>query len=82
MCQWSCAGGCHVSNTYTNCSEDYIDYCTQTRLITACLLLEELGELAMVDELLGDRAAMQRLASYEQDIIGEQGRLASAALPT
>jgi uncharacterized protein len=69
LCQWSCAGGCHVSNTYLNCAEEYVDFCIQTRLITTCLLLEELGESALVDRLLDDRDAMLRLALHESDVI-------------
>ncbi|MCG8461147.1 MAG: hypothetical protein MI919_33090, partial [Holophagales bacterium] len=69
LCQWSCAGGCHVSNTYLSCPEEYVDFCVQTRVITACLLLEELGEPALVDQLLDDRDAMLRLALHESDVI-------------
>jgi radical SAM protein with 4Fe4S-binding SPASM domain len=71
LCQWSCAGGCHVSNTYLNCSENYIDFCVQTRLITVCLLLEQLGESTVVDELLLDTEAMRRVAMHNWDVIGE-----------
>jgi radical SAM protein with 4Fe4S-binding SPASM domain len=70
FCQWSCAGGCHVSNTYLNCPEEYTDFCFQTRLITACLLLEDLGESATVDALLDDAEAMKRLVSHPWDVIG------------
>lgn len=70
LCQWSCAGGCHVSNTYRNCATTYVDFCIQTRLITACLLLEELGQSDLVDRLLCDPEAMRRLASHPSDVIG------------
>jgi uncharacterized protein len=69
FCQWSCSGGCHVSNTYRNCPENYIDYCQQTRVIAACLLLEDLGEHALVDELLADEVALRRLALHPTDVL-------------
>jgi uncharacterized protein len=73
FCQWSCAGGCHVSNTYDGCSSDYIDFCMQTRLITACLLLDELGETAIKRALLNDRVAMLRLATHRVDAFAPEG---------
>ena len=74
LCQWSCAGGCHVSNTYLHCPESYGDYCRQTRIIAACLLLEELGEHSLADELLADDEALARLADHPADVIGPQTR--------
>jgi radical SAM protein with 4Fe4S-binding SPASM domain len=71
ICQWSCAGGCHVSNTYMNCAQNYSDFCVQTRLITSCLLLEQLGESDLVDEFLLDTEAMQRVVMNRRDVIGE-----------
>jgi len=68
FCQWSCAGGCHVTHSYKNCSIEYNNFCLQTRLVTACLLLEKLGEGKLVDTLLGDRAAMEQLAQHGWDV--------------
>ncbi len=82
LCQWSCAGGCHVSNTYLNCPEEYVDFCVQTRLITACLLLEELGENALVDRLLDDRDAMLSLALHESDVIDPDASRKARTNPT
>jgi len=67
FCQFSCSGGCHVSNTYNGCSDDYVAFCLQTRIITACLLLEEMGCSQFVDALLADQTAMQRLATHSWD---------------
>src|SRR3984893_14181473 len=69
FCQFSCSGGCHVSNTYRGCSDEYVAFCLQTRIITACLLLEELGCTDFVDDLLANHAAMQRLATHSWDPI-------------
>lgn len=69
FCQWTCAGGCHVNQTYPGCTDQYTDFCIQTRLITACLLLQDLGCDDMVDELLSDRRAMETLAAQGWDPI-------------
>ena len=67
FCQWSCAGGCHVNQTYPGASREYTDFCVQTRIVTACLLLRELGCEDLVDKLLADRAAMEKLAGHSWD---------------
>jgi radical SAM protein with 4Fe4S-binding SPASM domain len=69
MAQWSCAGGCHVNHTYPGCSPEYDAFCVQTRIVTACLLLREMGEEAIVDELLANQSAMQSLALHQDDRI-------------
>lgn len=67
--QWTCAGGCHVNQTYPGATERYTDFCVQTRLVTACLLLRDLGRDDLIDELLGNREAMERLARHDWDPI-------------
>lgn len=81
FCQWTCAGGCHVNQTYPGCGQDYTDFCIQTRLITACLFLMELGHDDLVDALLADRGAMERLAHHDWDPIdiGEYAAAPNAA---
>ncbi len=69
FCQWSCAGGCHINHSYPGCQEDYDDFCLQTRLITACLLLNEIGCQDMAEELLGDPAAMKEFAQRPWDTL-------------
>jgi uncharacterized protein len=66
-CRWSCAGGCHVNHSYPGCSLAYDDFCVQTRLITACSLLDGMGQEALADRLMADRAEMQRLALRPSD---------------
>lgn len=67
FCQWTCAGGCHVNQTYPEASREYTDFCIQTRLVTMCLLLRDLGCDDMVDELLSNRQAMARTAQHRWD---------------
>jgi uncharacterized protein len=62
FCQWSCGGGCRVNQTFPGCGREYTDFCVQTRLITACLVLRDLGCEELIDDLLSDRGAMERLA--------------------
>jgi ribosomal peptide maturation radical SAM protein 1 len=68
FCQWSCAGACHVCQTHPGCEADYTDFCLQTRLVTACLLLKRMGCDKVADELLADPQAMQRLARFPFDV--------------
>jgi uncharacterized protein len=72
FCQWTCAGGCHVNHSYPGCSLVYDDFCIQTRLITACSLLQDLGFDQRVNGLLEDRAALQTLALQKSDRLCEQ----------
>ena len=69
FCQWTCAGGCHVNQTYPAAAREYTDFCIQTRLVTACLLLRDLGCDDLVDELLANRRAMETLAQHRWDPI-------------
>jgi uncharacterized protein len=68
-CQWSCAGGCHVNQTYPGSESSYTDFCIQTRVITACLLLREMGHEDVVTALLSDRDAMRTLAENTADAV-------------
>jgi uncharacterized protein len=69
FCRWTCAGGCHVAHNYPGCPLDYDDFCIQTRIISACLLLSDLGLEERVDKLLADRTAMENLAFHPADRI-------------
>lgn len=64
FCRWSCAGGCHVKNAAPDSGLPDSDFCHQTRIITACLLLEEMGQEEQVDLLLQDKDALDVLAVY------------------
>ncbi|GAK58915.1 putative radical SAM domain protein [Candidatus Vecturithrix granuli] len=67
FCRWTCAGGCHVKHSYPGCAPEYDDFCIQTRIITACALLAELGFDEAVEKLLTNRAAMQTLVLQASD---------------
>ncbi len=84
FCQWTCAGGCHVNETFAGCDLDYTPFCVQTRLITACLLLRDAGCGELADALLADRRAMERLAHHARDpfdAVGERDAIGAAGAP-
>ena len=67
FCRHSCAGGCHVANTYPGCSLDYNDFCVQTRLLNAGFLLDALGQEPLADQLLSRASWAQALALRPDD---------------
>jgi uncharacterized protein len=74
FCRWSCAGGCHVNHSCPGCAAEYDDFCVQTRVITACALLDGLGKETLAGELVRDREAMRRLALLSSDRLEDGGR--------
>lgn len=72
FCRWTCAGGCHVDETWPGSSTEYTDFCIQTRIISACLQLENLGFSHLVDDLLSDRGALEALALAGSDLLHER----------
>ncbi len=67
FCRYGCAGGCHVNNTFPGCSEQYVDFCIHTRIITLCRLLEDMGEQQLADRFLDDKDGMQKMALLKSD---------------
>lgn len=68
--RWQCAGGCHVCQSPPGCKDGFNDYCIRTRLVLALQLLRELGCDDVAERLIGDRAALERLAYYQSDDSG------------
>lgn len=69
FCKYTCSGGCHVSHTYPDSSLQYEDFCIQTRLLTACNLLDEMEQKEAAESLLSNRNAMKALALQVSDVI-------------
>ncbi|MCU0643835.1 MAG: radical SAM protein [bacterium] len=67
FCRFGCAGNCHVNSTYPGSPQTYTDFCIHTRIITACRLLEEMGQQQMADEFLDDANALKNLALQKSD---------------
>lgn len=73
FCQWVCSGGCHVHHSYPGSSLAYGAFCVQTRLLSACRLLEEMNLPHIALALLADRKAMEALALQASDIFEPMG---------
>jgi len=73
FCQWTCAGACHVHQSYPGSPEVYDDFCVQTRIITACVLLEKLDQSRLADDLLASGSAMADLARHPSDRLEDGG---------
>ena len=69
--RWHCAGGCHVMNHRANHGDDYDNFCVQTRLITACLLLDKLGDHTTLQKLQRTRHASEALALAPSDRLSD-----------
>jgi uncharacterized protein len=67
FCQWVCSGGCHVHHSYPGSSLAYEPFCIQTRLLSACRLLEDMNLSHVADTLLADPKAMEALALHPSD---------------
>ena len=73
FCQFTCAGGCHVNQACLGSGWEYTDFCIQTRIMTACRLLRELGFQQLSEALLENRDAMERLALQPGDYLEIDG---------
>jgi hypothetical protein len=69
FCRLTCAGGCHVNNTYPDCPPGYSEFCVHTRILTACTLLEDLGQSDLADELVDRPDALAALSRTRSDFI-------------
>ena len=67
FCQWSCAGGCHVGNTYPGCSNEYDNFCKQTRLISVFSLLANLDMQEKIDEIINSPESLRFIAHKKSD---------------
>jgi len=67
FCRWSCAGGCLVHETPPGHRSEYTDFCRQTRLLQACVLLHDLGLPEQAAKLIGDVDAVHRLWEQGDD---------------
>jgi uncharacterized protein len=73
LCQYHCAGGCHVNHTTDQ--GPYDDSCIQTRIITITKLLDGLSQPALASLWLNDRPQLETTIRQKTD------RLLSPELP-
>ncbi|MFP4475866.1 MAG: radical SAM protein [Desulfatibacillaceae bacterium] len=71
FCRHTCAGGCHVNQTFPGCGTGYTDFCLRTRVLSACEYLSAMGMADAARALVEDRGAMEALANNPDDRIGE-----------
>jgi uncharacterized protein len=74
FCRFHCAGGCHVNHKTDRPAGGYDDQCIRTRLVTAALLLDSLGQRELRQEWLADVSAAARTAWQVNDRLFDQGR--------
>jgi uncharacterized protein len=72
FCRWSCAGGCHVHHGGPPADGGYDAMCIQTRIVTACAHLAEMGDSEVASELVQSAEAMKQLALWPDDTLGEK----------
>jgi uncharacterized protein len=76
LCRLHCAGGCHVRHDCSAPAGRYDDLCVQTRLITAGMLLRQLGQGELAEAWLQNRASMRTVALQKTDrLLDEDFRL-------
>ena len=71
LCRLHCAGGCHVRHPCSAPAAGYDDVCVQTRLITAAVLLRQLGQAELADAWMDDSRALQKTAFQKSDLLQE-----------
>jgi uncharacterized protein len=69
FCRFTCAGGCHVHHHTNRMAGQYDDQCIRTRLVSAALLLDGLGQSRMRAEWLANEALAIKTARQISDRI-------------
>jgi radical SAM protein with 4Fe4S-binding SPASM domain len=69
FCRFHCAGGCHVNHDSNKPTGEYDDLCIRTRLVSAALLLNQLGMHDLLDEWLRNEKNMFETALQKSDRI-------------
>ena len=67
IARFHCAGGCHVHHV----TEEYDVFCIQTRIITVCNLLYDLGYTDLMEDFINNRKELERMVFQASDLIGE-----------
>jgi radical SAM protein with 4Fe4S-binding SPASM domain len=67
LCQYSCAGGCHVRRGVLPSERNNAEVCTQTRAVKIARLLGELGQEALAESWLQDRSEVEKVVYAASD---------------
>jgi uncharacterized protein len=73
FCRYSCAGGCHVHHAANRDAGSYDEQCIRTRLVTASLLLDGLGQSRLRQEWLVNEDLAMRTAWQTCDRLPVRG---------
>ncbi len=71
FCCWHCAGGCLVNLHNTRRKDELHPFCVQTRILSACRLLDRLGRHELADRLARDRDAQAKLVRHASDSVDD-----------
>jgi len=69
FCYWHCAGGCRINLHNSRRKDELNPFCVQTRILSACRLLDHLGNRALADRLAKDRDAQMKLVRHPSDLL-------------
>lgn len=69
FCCWHCAGGCLINLHNTQRKDELNPFCVQTRILSACRLLDRLGNSELADRLARDRDAQAKLVHHASDLL-------------
>ncbi len=69
FCRWNCAGGCYMHMHASMRKNGQDDFCMQTRILTACNLLNRLGYNELSDKLADDKTAQRPIIDRHSDLL-------------
>ncbi len=72
FCRYHCAGGCHVSHQTAGPAGEYDDLCIRTRLVSAAMLLDRLGQQQLRQDWLNDDRQALLTALQKSDHLNMQ----------
>ncbi len=67
LCQYSCAGGCHVRRGVTLRERNYAEVCYQTRALKIARLLGEMSQEVLAEAWLGNRPEVEKVVYAASD---------------
>ena len=67
LCQYTCAGGCHVRRASNPEGRHTAQVCYQTRTLMVLRLLHELGQVELADAWLSERQAVEAMVNSASD---------------
>jgi uncharacterized protein len=69
FCRWNCAGGCFMHLHASQRKSAQEDFCVQTRILTACNLLDRLDRPDLADQIANDQEAQLKIMAQKSDLL-------------